>query len=62
MGVALEAAAAFKEAKEIGLKSLIQHDLVRHGLVKSDDRFGSGAKFWRQSGADLLDARLSQLV
>ena len=61
-GVGLEAAGALKKAKEVRLETLLQHGLVRHALVKRNDRFGSGAKFGRQAGTDFLDVRRSQLV
>jgi hypothetical protein len=55
VGIGLEAGGAFKKAQEVGLEALVQHRLVWNGLVKGDDRFGSGAKFSRQAGADALD-------
>ena len=60
MGISLEAGGAFKKAQEVGLEALVQHRLVRNGLVQGDDRFGSGAKFSRQAGADALHAGCGQ--
>ena len=62
VGIGLEAARAFEEAQEVGFEALVQHRLVRNGLVKGDDRFRGSAKFGGQARADLLDARRSQLV
>ena len=62
VGIGLEAASTFEEAQEVGFKTLVQHGLVRNGLVKGDDRFRGSAKFGGQARTDLLDARRSQLV
>ena len=62
MGIGLKAASAFEEAQEVGFETLVQHSLVRNGLVKGDDRFRGSAEFGGQARTDLLDARRSQLV
>ena len=55
MRIGLEAAGAFEKAQEVGLESLVQHRLVRDGLVKGDDRLRGIAEFGGQAGADALD-------
>ena len=62
VGVGLQAAGALKETQKVGFEALIQHGLIRNGLVQGDDRLRSGPKLGRQAGADLFDARRSQLV
>lgn len=56
MGIGLQPAGAFEEAEEVGFETLVQHGLVRNGLVKGDDRFRGGAELAGQAGADALDA------
>lgn len=62
MGVSLQPAGAFKESKQVRFPSLVEERLVRYGLIQGDHGFRSGAKFGRQTGADLFDARRSKLV
>jgi len=54
VGIGFEAAGAFKEAQKVGFEALIQHGLVRNGLIKGDDRFRGGTEFGRQAGADFF--------
>lgn len=56
MGIRFQAAGPLEEAQEIGFEALIQHFLVRDGLVKSDDRLRGGAKSGGKAGANLLHA------
>jgi len=55
VGIRFEAAGAFEEAEEVGFETLVQYGLVWNGLVKGDDRFGGGAEFGGQAGADAFD-------
>ena len=55
MRIGLEAAGPFEKTQEVGLESLVQHRLVRDGLVKGDDRLRGSAEFGGQAGADALD-------
>ena len=62
MRIGLEAAGAFKKAEEVRLETLVQHSLVRVGLVKGDDRFRGGAELGGQAGADAFDTLFRNLV
>ena len=60
--IGLKAAGALEQAQEVGLEPLVQHRLVRNGLVKGDDRVRSGAEFGGQAGADALDTLFRESV
>ena len=60
VGVSLQAAGPLKETQKVGFEALIQHGLIRNGLVKCDNRFGSVAELGRQARADVVNARCGQ--